>query len=503
MPGKDYGPGGSWIYHRAKRLQKKNPDMSESQSFAIATQQAHKVGKSPKSFRTAQGVREAKAKFDRPKQEYQKTASLGKTLARSFAEHPVASAVGAGLGAGTGTYLAVTRLAPGAKKRREQIKKEHRDPRLWSNLKGMVTGKSREERVAAHKHLGKADGTILGAMKAGFGGKKSESEKTAGLLVPAVAASTLAGIVLANQLAKKQKGKALERPKTAEAIPGGKASGKPDSAYPADQLRMGIEVEKEHTDDPQKAKEIAKDHLEEHPRYYSALKKMEARLEKEKRANGEEEGTPGKLIPKKTLEAFFKQNPRPSDDQVHDLAEAHGASPHTTEAQIYAMLGRRMREEEKTAQLAGFFDEMEKESSITGKALKFLAGYLIAKKVFGLGQGKKKMSDAEMVAMRKGMEIGAQSVVPAAAGGITRSMQSEIAPFERQMSRIEMDLQKHAAMGMDLRLKGPGGVKRPPFPTEGAKTHAFKKLQQSQKIGQTASIKPPKPAIRSVASMPR
>jgi hypothetical protein len=39
------------------------------------------------------------------------------------------------------------------------------------------------------------------------------------------------------------------------------------------QLEMGVEVEKEHTDDEDKARSIAMDHLEEVPNYYSKLKK--------------------------------------------------------------------------------------------------------------------------------------------------------------------------------------------------------------------------------------
>ena len=34
-----------------------------------------------------------------------------------------------------------------------------------------------------------------------------------------------------------------------------------------------------HTDDPEKAKEIAMDHLQEFPTYYTALKEMEKKLE--------------------------------------------------------------------------------------------------------------------------------------------------------------------------------------------------------------------------------
>lgn len=41
------------------------------------------------------------------------------------------------------------------------------------------------------------------------------------------------------------------------------------------QLAKGIEVEKEHTDDPKKAEEIAKDHLAERPDYYVELAKVE------------------------------------------------------------------------------------------------------------------------------------------------------------------------------------------------------------------------------------
>lgn len=41
------------------------------------------------------------------------------------------------------------------------------------------------------------------------------------------------------------------------------------------QLQMGIETEMEHTNDADKAREIALDHLTEDPQYYSKLEKME------------------------------------------------------------------------------------------------------------------------------------------------------------------------------------------------------------------------------------
>jgi hypothetical protein len=49
----------------------------------------------------------------------------------------------------------------------------------------------------------------------------------------------------------------------------------PDSAFDPEELRLGIEVEMEHTDDPIIAKAIAKDHLSEIPNYYSLLLVME------------------------------------------------------------------------------------------------------------------------------------------------------------------------------------------------------------------------------------
>jgi hypothetical protein len=62
------------------------PEKAKQVAFAVATQMAHKTGKSPKTFvskqtghkerfGTPEGRSEAKAKFDKPKSEYKKTAS--------------------------------------------------------------------------------------------------------------------------------------------------------------------------------------------------------------------------------------------------------------------------------------------------------------------------------------------------------------------------------------------------------------------------------------------
>lgn len=59
-------------------------------------------------------------------------------------------------------------------------------------------------------------------------------------------------------------------------IKGGLADNKPDSAFDSTQLAKGAKVEREHTNDPAIAREIAKDHLTEDPAYYKKLAKMEA-----------------------------------------------------------------------------------------------------------------------------------------------------------------------------------------------------------------------------------
>lgn len=55
---------------------------------------------------------------------------------------------------------------------------------------------------------------------------------------------------------------------------------RPDSNYNPMQLKMGIKVEMEHTSNKLLAKQIAKDHLDEFPNYYTGLVKMERGLRK-------------------------------------------------------------------------------------------------------------------------------------------------------------------------------------------------------------------------------
>ena len=78
MPG--HHPHGEWISTRAKHIAKETkkeygPEKGKSVAYALAAQQAHTLNKSPKGFRTPEGVAEAKSKYNNPK-EYKKTASV-------------------------------------------------------------------------------------------------------------------------------------------------------------------------------------------------------------------------------------------------------------------------------------------------------------------------------------------------------------------------------------------------------------------------------------------
>jgi hypothetical protein len=55
----------------------------------------------------------------------------------------------------------------------------------------------------------------------------------------------------------------------------GKGKGRKASEFSAKEVRMGVEHEMEHTDDPTLAEQIAIDHLAETPDYYTRLEAVE------------------------------------------------------------------------------------------------------------------------------------------------------------------------------------------------------------------------------------
>lgn len=70
-------------------------------------------------------------------------------------------------------------------------------------------------------------------------------------------------------------------------IPGGLADKAKNKKFDKDQLAKGKKVEMEHTNDPDLALEIARDHLMEDPKYYDHLLEMEAKNEKKKKSKAE------------------------------------------------------------------------------------------------------------------------------------------------------------------------------------------------------------------------
>lgn len=72
-------------------------------------------------------------------------------------------------------------------------------------------------------------------------------------------------------------------------IEGGYSEGITSEHYDPEQLEKGTKVEMEHTNDPTKAKEIAKDHLKEFPQYYDHLDRMEKGVEKSEKAKEKSE----------------------------------------------------------------------------------------------------------------------------------------------------------------------------------------------------------------------
>lgn len=78
----------AWIHERAEHLLAKNPSMKKSTAFALATQQSHALGKTPKGYGTSKGKQEAKSKFDKPKKEYVKSSNPGDLETPKLSDKP-------------------------------------------------------------------------------------------------------------------------------------------------------------------------------------------------------------------------------------------------------------------------------------------------------------------------------------------------------------------------------------------------------------------------------
>lgn len=97
--------------------------------------------------------------------------------------------------------------------------------------------------------------------------------------------------------------------KSKDEIPGGKGDNRPDSDFDPKQLKAGVKIELEHTNDKDKAKEIAKDHLTESKDYYEKLIVMERKLEKS------EDESQGELIKEHKRLVHVLKTPSHKDDK--------------------------------------------------------------------------------------------------------------------------------------------------------------------------------------------
>ena len=70
---------------------------------------------------------------------------------------------------------------------------------------------------------------------------------------------------------------ATKKQAAADILHGGEADNMPDSAFPKKELAEGKKHEHEHTDNDQIADEIAKDHLQEDPKYYEKVEEIEGK----------------------------------------------------------------------------------------------------------------------------------------------------------------------------------------------------------------------------------
>lgn len=170
----------AWVEKRKDHILQKNPDMPESEAWAIAYQQGHKLGKT-KGWQTRKGVQEAKKKYRKPKSEYEQTANSEKTAMISISSfsdelQKIAIAPMGALASKTSRSAAAVgkvKLTAGTAR---AVAKDSKDIKGYSNIgkkvkkgTGKGAGKVKEEADEALDHWDKYKG-YYGAGAAGAGG---------------------------------------------------------------------------------------------------------------------------------------------------------------------------------------------------------------------------------------------------------------------------------------------------------------------------------------------
>ncbi len=148
-----------WIEDRAERIMDSTKDQygeakGKQVAYALATQQAHATGKSPKKwkgkpFGTPEGKREAKKKYDDPKD--MKKSARGRGLGPGGGEGPGAKH-GPGAGAGKGPRPGFGRAAELTDKQKDEIDK-CRSGTKHATLEGVLAALSPEDREKVRKLL--------------------------------------------------------------------------------------------------------------------------------------------------------------------------------------------------------------------------------------------------------------------------------------------------------------------------------------------------------------
>jgi len=139
----------------------------------------------------------------------------------------------------------------------------------------------------------------------------------------------------------------------------GIAKNRKDTDFCPIELEAGTIVEKEHSDNKEIAKEVAKDHLAENPHYYTSvlgpaekevmekvmkvLKKHGYSSVKEFLADSKKKGMNEATCTIGDVIAFLKKNPNPSDEKLHDWAEGKGFNVHKVEQLVYQLATKYVR----------------------------------------------------------------------------------------------------------------------------------------------------------------
>jgi len=113
-------------------------------------------------------------------------------------------------------------------------------------------------------------------------------------------------------------------------IRGGKGDMLPDRMFKKKQLAKGVKHEREHTMDPEIAKEIAKDHLAENPDYYTMLE----RAEKKADASSQPEAPAADMSPNNTMNLTSMRLPPSEIDKIlESVQDELGNLMHQQQAQ--------------------------------------------------------------------------------------------------------------------------------------------------------------------------